>query len=112
MKKIVKLLLGCVAAAGIIFPASAQITLSLSPGSQTNVVNGLDSYNLIVSGLNGSADYNGPALGGFIVQLNFDSAITSAQSVVFGSKLNLSGGDYQYSDLSTPGQIYLSENIL
>lgn len=29
--------------------------------------------------------------------------------MTFGSKLDLSGGDFQISDLSTPGQIYLTE---
>jgi hypothetical protein len=109
MKNIIKLIIGCVAA-GIILPASAQITLSLSPSSQTNVVGGMEAYNLVVSGLKGSADYNGPALGGFDVQLDFNSTIASAQSVTFGSMLNLSGNDFQYSDLtSTPGQITLAE---
>jgi len=110
MKNIVKFIIGCVAAVGIIYPASAQIALSLSPSSQTDAVGGLDTYNLIVSGLKGSADYNGPALSGFIVQLDYDSTIAAAQSVAFGSKLNLLGDDFQYSDLSSiPGQITLEE---
>jgi len=109
MKNIVKLLIGCVAAAGIVLPASAQIALSLSPSSQNVGPNGLASYNLNISGLKASADYNGPALGSFTVQLDYNSAVASAQSVAFGSKLNLSGGDLQFADLSAAGQIYLTE---
>jgi hypothetical protein len=67
------------------------------------------SYDVNISGLKGSADYNGPALGAFILQLDFNSTIASAQSVAFGNKLNLTGSDLQYSDLSTAGQVYLSE---
>ncbi|MGA3008171.1 MAG: cohesin domain-containing protein [Opitutaceae bacterium] len=109
MKNIKKFLLGCMVAAGIAHTASAQISLYLSPVSQTIGVDGLASYNLVVKGLKGSADYNGPALGGFDVQLDYNSAIASAQSVTFGSMLNLSQDDMQISDLSAPGVIYLSE---
>jgi len=110
MKNIVKLLIGCVAAAGIASSASAQISLSLSPSSQSVGLNGVQSFDLNISGLKGSADYSGPALGGFEVTLDYDSTIASAQSVTFGSMLNLSGSDFQYSDTTTtPGVITIEE---
>ena len=109
MQNIVKLLVGCVVAAGVILPASAAITLSLSPVSQTVGLGGSATYNVNVSGLKGSADYNGPALGGFNVQVDYNPSVASVQSTSFGNMLNLSGGDYQSADLSAPGQIYLSE---
>ena len=108
MKNIINLLIGAVAA-GIVLPASAQISLSLSPTSSTVALNGTATYSITISGLKGSYDYNGPALGGFTIELDYDSTIASAQAVSFGTSLNLSGTDFQYSDLSTPGQIYFTE---
>lgn len=72
MKSIAKFIIGCVAVAGIVSPASAQIKLYLAPSAQNVGVGGQVSYDLDISGLKGSADYNGPALGGFTVQLDFD----------------------------------------
>jgi hypothetical protein len=109
MKNMIKLLIGCAAVAGMALPASADITLSLTPTSQSSGLGIVTSYDLTISGLKGSADYNGPALGGFSTVLDFDSSIASVASVSFGSSLNLSGGDLQLFDSSTSGQLYLSE---
>lgn len=113
MKNICTLIIGCVAFAGIAFPASAQITLSLSPAAQTNVIGGLSTFNLNISGLKGSADYNGPALGAFEVTLDYDASIVSLQSDTFG---NLAGVDELNNngsaillDSSAPGEIQLTE---
>lgn len=108
MKNIYKLLLGCVVAAGFAFPAAAQISLSLSANSQTNSVGGFDTYSLIISGLKGNVDLNGPALGGYQVTLDYNSSIASLSADTFGTKLSNSGPDYQY-DSSSPGVIQLSE---
>jgi len=110
MKTITKFFLGCIAAAGLAASASAQITLSLSPTTQTVGVNGLATYNLNISGLKSSADYNGPALGAYNIVLDFNSAIASAQSVTFGNALNVFAGDFPSADLTTTaGQITLSD---
>jgi len=109
MKTIAKFLLGCIAMAGLAASASAQITLSLTPTTQTVSVNGLATYNLNISGLKTNADYTGPVLGGYNIVLDFNSAIASAQSVSFGSSLAISGSDLQVADLSTSGQISLTE---
>jgi len=115
MKVFAKLLLGCAVAVAIALPASAQISLSLSPTGYTVGVGGTETYNLSISGLFGSADYHGPALGAFALQLDYNPAIAAATSVTFGNSsgtdlLNLSGKAFQYSDLSTSGQIYLMES--
>jgi hypothetical protein len=116
MKNICKVIVGCAALAGFAFPASAQITLSLSPASQTIGVGGLETYNLNISGLKGSADYNGPALGAFTVTLDYNSTIASLQSDTFGNLsgldlLNTSGSSFT-SDSSTAGVIQLTEYSL
>jgi hypothetical protein len=112
MNTISKFLLACVAVAAIAIPASAQIGLSLSPVTSTVGVGGTATYNLNISGLFGSADYSGPALGGYAIQLDYNSAIASATAVTFGNNLgvdlvNLSGGAFQSSDTTTPGQVFL-----
>jgi hypothetical protein len=112
MNTVSKFLLACVAVAAIAIPASAQIGLSLSPVTSTVGVGGTATYNLNISGLFGSADYTGPALGGYMIQLDYNSAIASATAVNFGNNLgvdlvNLSGGALQTSDTSTPGQVFL-----
>jgi len=110
MKTITKFLLGCIAAAGLAASASAQINLSLSPTTQTVGVNGLAIYNLNISGLKNSADYNGPAMGAYNIVLDFNSAIASAQSVSFGNALNVFAGDFPSADLTTTaGQITLND---
>ena len=109
MKLLPKLLLGCLAAAGFSCPAFAQVTLSLSPITDTIGIGAQETFNLNISGLKSSADYNGPALGGYTVQVDYNSLTAAAESVSFGSLLSSSGPDYQFSDLTTPGQIYLTE---
>jgi hypothetical protein len=111
MKKIIKFLAG-LALAGMVLPASAQIDLSLSPASQTVGLGGDATYNVIISGLKGSADYNGPVVGGFDIVLDYNPAIASVQSVSFTSLLNVdAGGDFPSSDLgaTTPGQLVLED---
>jgi len=108
MKNIYKLLLGCVVAAGITSPATAQISLSLSASSQTTSVGGLETYSLIISGLKGNVDLNGPALGGYQVTLDYNASIASLSADTFGTKLSNSGADYQY-DSSSLGVIQLGE---
>jgi hypothetical protein len=114
MKSIAKLLLGCAVVAAIALPASAQIGLSLSPTSYSVGVGGTETYNLNISGLFGSADYTGPALGAFNVTLDYNASIAFATSVTFGNSLgtdllNVSGNAITTSDLTTPGQIFLLE---
>ncbi len=109
MKSLTKFLLGCALAAGFAATASAQISLYLSPSSQSTSVNGTATYSLNVKGLKTSADYAGPVLGGYNITLDFNSAIASVQSVAFGSLLNLSGTDYQSADTSSAGVLSLME---
>lgn len=109
MKPFTKIILGCVFAAGLACPGFGQITLSLSPLSDTLAVGSTESYNLNVSGLKGNVDYNGPALGGYSVAIDYNSLTAAAQSVTFGSMLNLSSDDFQSADLTTPGVISISE---
>lgn len=112
MKNIVKLIVGCAAAAGMVLPASAAISLSLSPASPTVGLGGTATYTLAISGLGLSPQYLGPALGAFNIVLDYNSAIASPVSASFGSLLNVdAGGDFQYSDLgvTTPGQIVLGD---
>ena len=106
MKNMIKLLAG-IAAAGIVLPASAAITLSITPASKTVGLGGLATYNLNISGLDGSADYTGPQLGAFGVQIDYNPAIASFQSATYGT--GLGAGDYQSTDTSVAGQLYLSD---
>jgi hypothetical protein len=109
--KYISKLVASVVLAGITFPAAAQLTLSLAPSTQTTGLGGEVTYNIDISGLKSSPDYNGPALGAFSITLDFDSSTASAQSVTIGTLLSNAGpgNDFQVSDLSTPGQIYLSD---
>jgi hypothetical protein len=112
MQNIVKLLIGCVAAAGMALPASAGITLSLTPASQTVGLDGSETFDVNVSGLFGSYNYSGPALGGYNIVLDYNPSITSPVSATFSSALNVdANGDFSLSDLgvSTPGQIVLDD---
>lgn len=109
MKNTMKLLAGCALGLSMALPASASLTLSLTPSSQRTSIGGTASYDVMVSGLKYSSDYNGPALGGFSLFLNFDSSIASVASVSFGSMLSLTQPDFTYSDTSVAGQLYLSE---
>jgi hypothetical protein len=109
MKHLSKITAGLVVLAGMTLPATAQLTLSLAPVSQSVASGGTVTYNIDISGLKSNPDLNGPALGAFSILLDYDSTVALAQSVAFGSYLSNSGPDSQTSDLSTAGQIYLSE---
>jgi hypothetical protein len=116
MKTITKFLFGCIAAAGLAVSASAQISLILTPANQAiTTTGGTVTYNLNISGLKGSADLNGPVLGGFEITLNYNPTIALAQSVTFGNSsgtdlLNPQGGAFAYQDLTTAGQVLLMES--
>ena len=79
------------------------ITISLTPSSQTIGVSGIAYLNLVISGLGSMAS---PSLGGFFIDLTYNSAIVSANSVAFGTGL---GSSAQFSDTRTAGQIHLDE---
>jgi len=106
MKNMIKLLAG-ILAASVVLPATAAITLSISPASQTVGLGSMATYNLNISGLDNSSDYTGPQLGAFGVQLDFDPAIASFQSVTYGT--GLGAGDYQWTDTAVAGQLWLSD---
>jgi hypothetical protein len=110
MKSISKLLLAAVAAAGITLPAAAQLTLSLSPTSQSTTLGGMTTYNVNISGLQSRPEGNEPALGSFLLTLDYNPAIATAEAVSFGNYLSPSGpgNDTQMFDItSTPGVIQL-----
>lgn len=109
MNTLTKLFAGCALGLGMALPASADLTLSLTPANQTAGLGQWITYDLVVSGLKSSSDYNGPALGAFSITLDYNSSIAAAGNVSFGTKLSNTGPDYQLFDTSTAGQIYLSE---
>lgn len=83
------------------------ITLSLDPNPSS--VNVGDSFlvNMNISGLGGLS----PNLGGFFVDIRFDSTLFSLNSVTFGSHLGdiVSGEADADSDSSIPGALFLDE---
>jgi hypothetical protein len=118
MKLISKILIAGALAAGIAFPAFAQggsgIKLTLSPTTGTIPVNGSETFNVNVSGLNGSVDYAGPGLGAFDFALDYNPAIATVTAVSYGSaagvdQLNLDGNAIQFTTL-TAGQAQLLES--
>ena len=88
-------------------PASANIYPQHRAGLQQVNFGGTATYNLNVSGLDGSADYNGPQLGGFGVQIDYNTAFASFVSATYGT--GLGAGDSPWTDTSVSGEVYLSD---
>ncbi len=99
-----------IAAWSLASSASAAISLSLEPSSQTIDLGGSASIDLVISGL---GDHTSPSLGAFgffDFDLSYDAAILTAVSVSFGNHLDLGiAGSIRNSDLTTPGAVQLDE---
>src|ERR1043166_5041789 len=83
MKRLLFTLTTALCMVGLPYQALA-ITISLTPSSQSIGVSGIAYLNLVISGLGSLAS---PSLGGFFIDLTYNSAIVSANSVVFGTSL-------------------------
>jgi len=100
-----KLAIG-IAALALSFEADA-ITLSFEPITQDIGVGDPASVNIVVSDLGNLAP---PSLGGFIIDVTYNAAVVAANSVTFGSMLDLGVfGSVQSSDLTVSGTIQLDE---
>ena len=95
----------------VALPTARAFSISLQPSSQTIGVGGNTTLDVVVSGL---GDHTSPSLGAFVFWFTYDNSILLANSVSFGSYLDL--GSFvppsQDFDLTSPGLIYLSETSL
>src|SRR5262245_42990410 len=90
-----------IAVLGLTSKASAAVTLSLEPTPQSIGVGDPASVDLVVTGL---SDFSPPSLGAFDIDLTYNSAVVSADSVAFGNFLDLGTfGSVRFSDLTTAG---------
>ena len=91
-------------------PASAMLTVSLclDPPAQDVKLGHLASVTVEISGLE---DMAAPSLGAYDLNLGFDSAVLSFNSIVFGDQLALTGPGSSSTgiDFSTPGLVNVFE---
>jgi hypothetical protein len=107
MKSISKNLIVGLAAIAFTSEARAVVTLSLEPISQSIGVGNPAAVALIISGLDDLASLS---LGAFDIDLTYNSAVVTANSLSFGSGLDLGTfGSVRFSNLGTPGLIHLDE---
>jgi hypothetical protein len=106
MKTLLTYAMTVIVALGLPSRGAAQISLTLEPSPQSISVGDSASMDLVVSGL---GNLSAPSLGGFDFDLTYDSTIISANSLTFGSFLDLGIGSLQFSDLATAGAIHLDE---